>query len=111
MKSKWYNPYRTKSYIGTFTNDAQGKEAYRVAKCVLRSQVSGGRFVKMFRNGTRYSCVRHHATTNKPYRYWAGTTLNDGTYFDVYFLKKDNMPAKLKNERIFMIPRNDDERW
>lgn len=78
---------RTKTYLGTFYNDADGNANYQRMIRDLRHIIAGGRFVKMFRNGKRTP--------------GSASTLNEGaSHFDCYLLSRNHqLPTYLHTYR------------
>lgn len=66
--------HRSSSYLGRFVNNFTGIRQYKNMLADIRKVVKGGRFIKMYRNGTR--------------NYPSSTTKNDGTHFDAYLLPR-----------------------
>jgi hypothetical protein len=69
---------RTTTYLGTFVNNAEGLSSYKLMVKNVRNTVTGGRFVKMFRNNP-----------SNPKKWPCGTLRRDGSsHFDVYLLTR-----------------------
>jgi hypothetical protein len=81
------NP-RSKSYLATFPNTSKGNRQYKTLITDIRKVVTGGRFIKMFRGGTRHY-DRFINYQGKHVTMGGACSLNDGTRFDVYLLGRD----------------------
>lgn len=78
---------RSKTYLGTFPNTPEGNSTYKTLITDIRKVVTGGRFSKMFRGGTR----RYDRFVNYEGKYvtmGGSCSLNDGIRFDVYLIPR-----------------------
>lgn len=85
---------RSKNYLRTFVNNAEGISSYKLMCQHIRQVVTGGRFVKMFRGRPRPYRV-WSGVGGKPFKIYQGSSPKEGaTHFDVYLMWKGNQPPK-----------------
>ena len=86
------------SYLATFPNTQEGLATYRTFIWGFRKGTKCGRFVKMFRGGTR-NYRRFTNYKGKLVTMGGSCSLKDGTHFDVYHYNRykyvDNRRARV----------------
>ena len=91
---------RSSDYIATFPNTPEGLQMYANVRAALREFFSGGRFVKMFRGGTRHYSYYTSVMTGKRVRTGGSCSLNDGDRFDVYFATNGSSYSSSRNAKF-----------
>lgn len=94
---------KSKHYIGSFANTPEGLIHYKNVIKAFRIAFKGGRFVKMFRGGSRnhWSYINYKGK-NRIVRS-GSLTADKGKYFDAYFHRRDGTAHSLRYHAVTSV--------